>query len=162
VEILELPKCFYYLFQWDFDSEVLLSAMGFNRTCRKESFGVQLLSGASAYGIYTSKRAPSRSQHYSSTSGKVTTGVVFALLGEPWRFLPRAVGKWLSSLRHFLADSECTLAIVNTYTVYLRRVHDRILMDDELAGDHTASDIQAINRCRLYLRVECLSDICTA
>jgi hypothetical protein len=61
-----------------------------------------------------------------------------------------------------LADYECAPAIVNTYIVYRRRVHDRILMDDAFAGWYTNSDIHAINRCRLYRQVECLSDICTA
>jgi hypothetical protein len=34
-----------------------------------------------------------------------------------WRTLavpPHAVGNWFSSIRDFIADSECTLAIVNT------------------------------------------------
>jgi hypothetical protein len=100
---------------------------------------------------------------WSSTQwAQVTAGAGFALLGEPWQFLPHATGKRFSSLRDFLADSGCTLAIANTYTVYLRRVHDRILLDDALAGWYTDIDIQAINRCWLYLQVECVSYICTA
>jgi hypothetical protein len=65
---------------------------------------------------------------------QVTAGVGFHLLDAPERFLPHAVGKWFSSPRDFLADSEFTLEIVNTRSVYLRWVHDRILMDDILAG----------------------------
>jgi hypothetical protein len=60
------------------------------------------------------------------------------------RFLPHAVGNWLSSLRDFLANTEFTLETVSTNTVYLRRVHDRIVMDDVLAGSYTNSEIQAI------------------
>jgi hypothetical protein len=93
---------------------------------------------------------------------QVTAGVGFELLGKPERFLPHAVGQWLLSLCDSLADSEFTLEVVSTYTVRLRRVHDRILMDDVLAGFSSESEIQGINRCRLYLQVECLSDICTA
>jgi hypothetical protein len=48
------------------------------------------------------------------------------------------------------------------YTVRIRRVHDSILMEDAMTGNFTDGEIQAINRCRLYLQVECLSDICTA
>jgi hypothetical protein len=77
-------------------------------------------------------------------------------------FLPHPVGQWLLSLRDFLADSEFTLEIVNTYTVHLRRIHDRILMDDVMAGFSSDSEIQGIDRCRLCLQVECLSDISTA
>jgi hypothetical protein len=65
---------------------------------------------------------------------QVTAGVGFPLLGAPERLLPHAVGKWYSSLRGFLADSEFTPEIVNTYTVCVRWVHDRFLMDDVLAG----------------------------
>jgi hypothetical protein len=77
---------------------------------------------------------------------QVTAGVGFALLGEPVRFLPHAVGKWFSSLRDFLADSQFTLEIVNTYTVCPRRVYDRILMDNTLAGWYTnsSSDLACI------------------
>jgi hypothetical protein len=90
---------------------------------------------------------------------QVTAGVGFALLGEPERFLPHTVGKWFSSLRDFLA---VTVETVSTYTVCIRRAHDRILMDDVLAAWYTDSEIQGINRCRLYLQVGCRSDICTA
>jgi hypothetical protein len=83
----------------------------------------------------------------------VMVGVKFALLGESERFLPYAVGKWFSSLRDFLADSKFTLGIINTCTRHI------IFMHWHGGG---SSDIQAINRCRLYLQVECLSDACTA
>jgi hypothetical protein len=35
-------------------------------------------------------------------------------------------------------------------------------MDDVLAGWYTGSEIQGINPCRLFLQIECLSNICTA
>jgi hypothetical protein len=57
---------------------------------------------------------------------RVTARVGFALLDKPERFLPHAIYRWLLSLRDFLADSEFTLEIVKTYTVCLRRIHDRI------------------------------------
>jgi hypothetical protein len=31
-----------------------------------------------------------------------------------------------------------------------------------MLGDFTNGEIRAINRCRLFLQVECLSDVCTA
>jgi hypothetical protein len=93
---------------------------------------------------------------------QVTTGVGFELLREPGHFLPHAVGRWFSSLRDFLADSELTLTIANVYTVCPRREGDLVLMDEARTGNYTSGDVQAINRCRLYLQVECLSDICTA
>jgi hypothetical protein len=90
---------------------------------------------------------------------QVTAGVEFALLGKPERFLPHAVGKWLLSLRDFLADSQFT--ITHTPSVYVEST-DRILTDDALAGFYTNSEKRGIKRCRLYLLVECVSDICTA
>jgi hypothetical protein len=93
---------------------------------------------------------------------QVTAGVGFALLAEPWRLISHAVGQWISSLINFLKDSELTLLIDNTYTVRIRRVHDRILMEDAMSREFSESDRDAINRCRLYLQVECLSDVCTA
>jgi hypothetical protein len=93
---------------------------------------------------------------------QVTAGVGFAVLAEPWRYIPHEVGQWLPSLRDFLADSECTIEIAGTYTVSTRRVHDSILMEDAMAGDFTDGEMRSINRCRMYLQVECLSDVCTA
>jgi hypothetical protein len=82
--------------------------------------------------------------------GQVTAVVGFAFVSAPWRFLLHAVGKWFSfSPRR---------AIVNICTVcLLRRVHDRILMDNALARWYANSGMQAINRCRLHLQVECHS-----
>jgi hypothetical protein len=56
------------------------------------------------------------------------------------------------------------VALVYTYMVGSRRVHHRILTDNALAGWYRPrnNDIQAINRCRLYLQIERLSDICPA
>jgi hypothetical protein len=65
---------------------------------------------------------------------QVTAGVGFPLLEALERFLPHAVDKRFLSISDFLADSEFTLEIVNTYTVCLRRVHDRILVGNVLAG----------------------------
>jgi hypothetical protein len=93
---------------------------------------------------------------------QVTAGVGFAILTQPWSSLPHAVGQWIPSLCEFLTSSEYTIEMVNTYTVCTRRVHDRILMEDAMTGDFTDSKMRMINRCRLFLQVECLLDVCTA
>jgi hypothetical protein len=51
----------------------------------------------------------------------------------PSLYLPDP-GEWLFSLHDFLADSECSLAIANSCTVYLLRVHNRIFVDGVLVG----------------------------
>ncbi len=55
---------------------------------------------------------------------QVTAGVAVDLL-------PHAGGRWLSSLRDFLADAECTLGIANTKNS-LPWVLNRIRKDDDL------------------------------
>jgi hypothetical protein len=65
------------------------------------------------------------------------------------------------TLSHFLNNS-CSSGRTIRFENDCRGVHDRILMDDVLTGFYTDSETQGINRCRLYLQVECLSDICTA
>jgi hypothetical protein len=89
---------------------------------------------------------------------QVTVGVGFAFHTESWRSL-HSVGQWLPSLCEFLADSD---DIANTYTVRIRRVYHRILMEDALTGNFTDSEMRNINRCRVVLQIECLSDVCTA
>jgi hypothetical protein len=66
---------------------------------------------------------------------------------------------WLSSLYDFLADSEWTLETTSTYTVCIRRVHDR---RTQRQGTSQMAKMQTINRCHLYLQVERLSNVCTA
>jgi hypothetical protein len=106
-------------------------------------------------------QAARRHPHYCSTFGNKAAsendmGV------DRWRTLPHSVGLWLPSLCEFLADSECTIEITNTYTVCIRQAHDRILMEDAMTVNFTDSEMRDINRCRVFLRVECLSDVCTA
>jgi hypothetical protein len=82
---------------------------------------------------------------------QVTVGVGIPVLAEPWRDLPHGVGEWLASERDFLADSECTIEITNTYRVTNRRVHDSILMEDAMTRDSTDGEMRSINHCRLFL-----------
>jgi hypothetical protein len=156
----------------------LLSTMGFNRNMPLEVvFGPISHGGLGLRHLYVEQGCQKTSallQHIRQQSrlGKmmcmliqwtqVTVGVGFAMLTEPWRTPPHAVGQWLPSLCAFLADSECSIEISNTYTVCIRRVHDRILMEDAMSGNFTDSEIRDINRCRVFLQVECLSDVCTA
>jgi hypothetical protein len=49
-----------------------------------------------------------------------TAGIGFALLAEAWQFFPYAVGIWLSALRDFLVDPECTLEIaIHTQSAFV-------------------------------------------
>jgi uncharacterized membrane protein len=56
--------------------------------------------------------------------GQVTVGAGFALLVESWRFILQRSANSLPSFPDFLADSEFTLAIANTYNVsFIPRSH---------------------------------------
>jgi hypothetical protein len=98
------------------------------------------------------------------TQDTAGVGVVLADAGS-WRFLPHAVGQWCSSLHDFLADSECTLEIADVYTEHsLHPAGPRPYLHGGRNNRTSAQKarMQTINRCRLYLQVECLSDVCTA
>jgi hypothetical protein len=79
------------------------------------------------------------------------SGVGFAILAEPWRLLPPQ-SAWIP----FCVSSrllECTIEIANTYSMP-RQVHDGSSEDAML--NFTNGEIRAINRCQLFLQVECL------
>jgi hypothetical protein len=82
---------------------------------------------------------------------------------HPNRLLPHAVGSWFISIRQYLTASGFGLKLTKPlYTASTRRTHDKVLMDDVLHIVKTPTKIQQINKVRLFLRVECLSEICTA
>jgi hypothetical protein len=144
-----------------------------DHTCRRSGSNLSYIGidAAIEQGCQKASALLQHSRHYSRLGkmmwtaierNQVTAGVGFAILTEPWRSLPHAVGQRIPSLCEFLASSECTIDIAYTYTVCTRRIHGRILMEDAMTGDLTDSEMRAINRCRLFLQVECLPDVCTA
>jgi hypothetical protein len=115
----------------------LLSVMGLNWNMpRKVVFGPTSIGGIGLRYLYVEQGCQQTSAllqqiRLHSRLGKTmwtaiqwnkdTAGVGFAILTEPWRSLPHAVGQWIPSLCEFLASSECTIEIANTYTVCARR-----------------------------------------
>jgi hypothetical protein len=137
----------------------LLSAMGFNRNMPREVvFGPTSIGGIGLWHLYVEQGCPKTSallQHIRQHSrlskmmwtaiqwNQVTAGVGFAILTEPWRSLPHAVGQWMDSLSlRIPCLLECTIDIANTYTVCTRRIHDRILVEDAMTGDFTDSEMR--------------------
>jgi hypothetical protein len=91
---------------------------------------------------------------------QLTTGYGIDCFQVTVMAIPHAVGDWFPHLRDFLASSELYIKTTKPLYVVTRRRHgDRILMEDALAHN-SVSEIKAINRTRLYLRVETLAD-CT-
>jgi hypothetical protein len=67
---------------------------------------------------------------------------------------------WISVTQDFLAASEMSIHWQNMEQIPPRRMRDRNLMADANKHPYSASRLNHINNCRLYLRVEYLSDIC--
>ena len=69
---------------------------------------------------------------------------------------------WITTMREFLAESELGIRIRGIEGPALKRENDIILMDAAVRSGLTDDEIKKINRCWIFLRAECLSDICTA
>jgi hypothetical protein len=72
-------------------------------------------------------------------------------------------GLWIDSLRAFLAHANATIELQNAWTLPALRENDKHLMDDalKLLQDGTKGDvISTFNRCRIYLKVTTLAELC--
>jgi hypothetical protein len=67
--------------------------------------------------------------------------------------------QWIQTLRRFLTVSGITMHISNITVPYEKRVNDQILMDVMARQHWSNSDIIEINKCRIHLKVESISDI---
>jgi hypothetical protein len=69
---------------------------------------------------------------------------------------------WIQTLREFLQLSELQIEIPQIQCPTPKRIHDIILMDCVPARNSSRTITNQINRCRIYLKAETLSDLCTA
>ena len=79
--------------------------------------------------------------------------------GSNLSYLPK---NWFSSLRSFLDMSDLQIQLDGIYTVKPRRQNDVVLMDQAAKWYSSPEMLDKINRMRLFLKVECLSDLCNA
>ena len=95
---------------------------------------------------------------------QLLAGTTFSVWERPDQVIPHQVGEYFKSIREFLVKSECTIYITDVYQVRHRRVGDCALMERAMNSTkpYSKPDIIRINRVRLYLQVECLSEICDA
>ena len=70
--------------------------------------------------------------------------------------------KWLVTLREFLAASKLGIRIADVRCPMMRRENGCALMDVTSRCGFSNEEIRRINRCRLFLHAECLSDISNA
>jgi hypothetical protein len=69
---------------------------------------------------------------------------------------------WITTLRLFLSLSEISVCIPGINPVKLQRKGDYAIMDAVQSIQYRRRDIIHINRCRIFLRVNMVSDICNA
>ena len=90
-------------------------------------------------------------------------GTSTCFLRDPTTHLPHMPGRWLRSLRTFLACIGGSLQLDKVFLPPLQRHLDVYIMDAVLTSswfsDH---EIQQINHCRTHLQAVTLSDLCTA
>ena len=92
-------------------------------------------------------------------TAQLIAGISEPLLEFPSRSYPHLKDPWLDSHRSFLTDCDAKLVISPAWTPTLHRTHDRLIM--EVAVRTTSPiDLRHINQCRLYLKVQRLSDLC--
>ena len=71
--------------------------------------------------------------------------------------------RWLQTLRHHLKQSRLTLYIPDHRVPTSKRHHDQVLMDVVLKhSTYTIMEKIYLNRCRIYLKAETLSDLVNA
>lgn len=92
---------------------------------------------------------------------QMEAGISQSILGSPDIEIPPLQNElWIQTLREFLAKSQLRLCIPDIPIPSPRRINDKVLMDFASHFSHTEQ--QRINRCRIYLQVELLSEICDA
>ena len=94
---------------------------------------------------------------------QLVSGLSQPLLETPTEAIPHLrEEKWLCSLLEFLRKSRAGIYSPHFLPKSPHRTNDLYLMDYALSLSLSPRDICQINRCRLFLRVETLSDICNA
>lgn len=88
------------------------------------------------------------------------SGLSDPILENTWTPLPYLENElWISTLRHFLAESRLKLKILNTTTKEPKCQHDFFLMDAAGSMKYSDRKLSMINRCRVYLKVETIADV---
>ena len=155
----------------------LLAGMGYNRNMPSEVvYGPKQSAGIAMLGLFVFQglshvmylikhlRSPVSPLHnmliillawYQQVAG-ISRSVL-----EDTRNLPHVEAPWLDTTREFLrkTNSSVTTSHINLPTP--RRDHDETIMDLALELGYKPWEIRAINRCRIFLQVEFISDLAT-
>jgi hypothetical protein len=93
-------------------------------------------------------------------SAQLIAGVSAPLLEYPSLTHPHLKDPWLDSHRSFLTECDAKLIISAAWTPTLHRTKDRLIMEVAEKSKTTPIDLRHVNQCRLYLKVQRLSDLC--
>jgi hypothetical protein len=90
---------------------------------------------------------------------QLTAGLSRPVL-EDTQVLPHTEGFWFDSVRSFLHDITGSIKLEDPWCISPLRSNDRHIVDDVLARSNLTDDeICRFNRCRLFLKVTCLSEL---
>jgi ribonuclease HI len=156
----------------------ILAKSGYNRHMpRSVVFGPSSLGGIGFTDLYTEQGVSHihsyiRHTRANDTIGKMmkialdqlqlTAGIGQHILQQPSHHDFSYTGaQWMCALHLFLYKHNLAITTPNAYKPTTRRINDQLLIDVALAH-FTKPEVISINQCRLYLRVETISDISTA
>jgi hypothetical protein len=93
---------------------------------------------------------------------QLVSGRSTPILEIPSEVIPHLENEqWLITLRRFLALSHITMHISDIATPIGKRVNDQILMDVAAGSTWSPNETKQINKCRIFLKAESISDIAT-
>jgi hypothetical protein len=73
--------------------------------------------------------------------------------------IPYVDAPWLETLRSFLHQINGQIIIPSLATIHTIRHYDTAIMNHQKSNNFTKSELQAINACRLYLKVTTIAEI---
>ena len=86
------------------------------------------------------------------------SGYSTSLLSDPSLPIEHVPSPWFATALHYLEIHDCHLVVDHPGVTLLQRLHDRALMDE--TRTLPPGQRKAINRCRLFLKVTSLADLC--
>jgi hypothetical protein len=90
---------------------------------------------------------------------RLIAGVSAPLLEHPSLNHPHLKDPWIDSHRSFLTECNAKLIVSPAWTPTLHRTKDRLIMEAAETPKTTPIDLRHVNQCRLYLKVQRLSDL---
>ena len=90
---------------------------------------------------------------------QLTLGTSYQILQYPKHYSNYIGGKWIQSFCSFLKECDLLVHVPSICVPKTRRLNDKLIMEMALASNYSASQIRAINNCRLFLKVECISEL---